>query len=106
MCVLRLFNEVWKETTSRPACTPETVRNSGGETSVRNLELQLTSEHERAITVAQNRFNAAVESLDTQSKQVMCMGKKYIKQKKLSPDAVMQLAFQVGFDFVVAGMGI
>ena len=101
VCVLRLFNEVWKETTERPVITPDTARHSSGETSFRKLEFQLTPEHERAITAAQSKFNATVESLDVQARQVTSMSKKYIKKKKLSPDAVMQLVFQVGFVFLI-----
>lgn len=62
---------------------------------MRKLDLQLNLEIERGIYAAKEKFDNTVKGLDIAELQVHTYGKDYIKSKKLSPDAVMQLAFQV-----------
>lgn len=97
VAVLRFFNEVFKDTTTRPVCTPASVQGYSAETTVRKLDLQLNSEIERGIYAAKEKFDTAVKGLDIAELQVHTYGKDYIKSKKLSPDAVMQLAFQMAY---------
>lgn len=87
--------QVFKDTTTRPVCTPASVQGYSAKTTVRKLDLQLNSEIERGIYAAKEKFDTAVKGLDIAELQVHTYGKDYIKSKKLSPDAVMQLAFQV-----------
>ena len=63
--------------------------------TVKKLDLQLNSEIERGIYPAKEKFDNTVKGLDIAELQVYTYGKDYIKNKKLSPDAVMQLAFLV-----------
>lgn len=95
MAVLRLFNEVYKDTTTRPSITAETAKQVNCESTVRKLEFSLTSEIERAVKVAQEKFDSSVNKLRTETLEVTSFGKNFIKTKNLSPDALMQLAFQV-----------
>ena len=62
---------------------------------MRKLDLNLTPEIERGIYAAKEKFDNTVKGLDIAELQVHTYGKNYIKNKKLSPDAIMQLAFQV-----------
>ena len=95
VAVLRFFNEVFTDTTTKPACTLDTAKHMDAQTSVEKLEFSLTPEVERGIYAAKERFNTTVHSLEVAEMQMMTYGKDYIKSKKLSPDALMQLAFQV-----------
>lgn len=95
VAVLRFFNEVFKDTTTRPAITEETAKSVNSESTVRKLEFSLTSEIERGIRLAQEKFDNAVGKLHTEVMEITSFGKEFIKTKKLSPDALFQLAFQV-----------
>lgn len=65
------------------------------EITVRKLDFNFTPEIERGIYAAKEKFDKTVKGLDIAELQVHTYGKDYIKSKKLSPDAIMQLAFQV-----------
>ena len=65
------------------------------ETTVRKLDFTLTPEIERGVNAAKEKFDNTVKGMDIAELKVETYGKDYIKTKKLSPDAVMQLAFQV-----------
>ena len=62
---------------------------------MRKLDLKLNPEMEREIYAAKETFDKTVNGLDVAELQVHTFGKNYIKNKKLSPDAIMHLAFQV-----------
>ena len=62
---------------------------------MRRLDFNLNPEIERGIYAAKEKFDNTVKGLDIAELQVPTYGKNYIKSKNLSPDAVMQLAFQV-----------
>jgi len=91
--------QVFKDTTTRPVCAPASAQSYSAQATVRKLDLQLNSEIERGIYAAKEKFDSTVKGLDIAELQVHTYGKDYIKSKKLSPDAVMQLAFQVRFPF-------
>jgi hypothetical protein len=50
---------------------------------------------ESKIKAAKEKFDQRVNSLDMDTLQLSTFGKEYLKRAKISPDAVMQLAFQV-----------
>lgn len=95
VAVLRFFNEVFKDTTTRASCTAASAKHMNGEVTVRKLDFNFTPEIERGIYAAKEKFENAVKGLDVAELQIPSFGKNYIKKKKLSPDAVMQLAFQI-----------
>jgi len=97
VAVLRFFNEVFKDTTTRPVCTAASAQSFSADTTVRKLDLQLNPEIERGIYAAKEKFDNTVKGLDIAELQVHTYGKDYIKNKKLSPDAIMQLAFQMAY---------
>lgn len=55
----------------------------------------MTPELERGVQVAKEKFDETVSTLKTETLEIKSYGKDWIKTKKLSPDAYMQLAFQV-----------
>lgn len=95
VAVLRFFNEVYKDTTTRPAITAETAKTVKCDSSVRKLEFSLSSDIERAIRGAREKFDNAVNKMHTDAVEITSFGKNFLKTKKLSPDAIMQLSFQV-----------
>ncbi|XP_032237594.2 carnitine O-palmitoyltransferase 2, mitochondrial [Nematostella vectensis] len=95
VAVLRFFNEVFKDTTTRPALTADAARGMTGESTLRKLHITLTPEIERGVAAAQKRFNKVTGDLDMDTLEITDFGKNHLKSKKVSPDAFMQLAFQM-----------
>lgn len=97
VAVLRFFNDIFEDSVDNPSCSPAQLVSIDSITSnFRKLDLTLNSSLETKISSAKEKFDKAVNSLDMATIQVFSFGKEYIKNKKLSPDAVMQLGFQVG----------
>ncbi|XP_010862457.2 carnitine O-palmitoyltransferase 2, mitochondrial [Esox lucius] len=98
VAVLRFQNEVFRDTTENPLVHPGSQPASVDSASaVRRLQFSLDAELEDGITKAKENFHAAVSKLTIGSMQFMKGGKEQLKKKKLSPDAIAQLAFQMGF---------
>ncbi|WAR25120.1 CPT2-like protein, partial [Mya arenaria] len=78
VAVLRYFNEVWKETTTKPFVHPDTVpANVHSDRIVQKLE--------------------RCASLDVDHLEYYKFNKQYLKDKKLSPDSVLQFAIQLAY---------
>uniref|UniRef100_A0A8D0KV81 Carnitine O-palmitoyltransferase 2, mitochondrial n=1 Tax=Strix occidentalis caurina TaxID=311401 RepID=A0A8D0KV81_STROC len=98
VAVLRFQNEVFKDSTKAPAISPQSqpasVDSCG---AVQKLDFKLNDALKAGITKAKQKFDATVESLSLNLIQFREGGKDLLKQKKVSPDAVAQLAFQMAF---------
>lgn len=98
VAVLRFQNEIFKDTTERPLVNPGSSPAAVDSASfVRRLQFNLDSELENGISKAQENFNSAVSKLTIDALEFKKGGKEQLKKKKLSPDAIAQLAFQMGF---------
>lgn len=98
VAVLRFQNEVFKDTTEKPLVGPGSQPASVDSSSaVRRLEFKLNDELKAGITKAKENFQAAVSKLTIDAMEFKKGGKEQLKKKKLSPDAIAQLAFQMGF---------
>lgn len=98
VAVLRFQNEVFKETTETPQISPGTQPAPVDSASaVRRLEFKLNPELEQGIRKAKENFQAAILKLTIDAMEFKQGGKEQLKKKKLSPDAIAQLAFQMGF---------
>ncbi|KAK3794005.1 hypothetical protein RRG08_028439 [Elysia crispata] len=97
VAVLRYIRELYKDTTEKPRVNPQTKpsANAGSAEKVQRLEFTLTPQLKETITKAKERFNEATGSLDVHYLQYLKMTRKNLKQFKLSPDSVMQLAIQL-----------
>ncbi|KAL4660088.1 carnitine O-palmitoyltransferase 2, mitochondrial [Arapaima gigas] len=98
VAVLRFQNEVFKDTTERPLLNPSTptiTLNSA--TAVQRLQFRLDGALQSGISKAKEHFNSAVSKLTMAAMEFKKGGKGMLKGKKLSPDAVAQLAFQMAF---------
>lgn len=98
VAVLRLQNELFKDTTEQPLVHPGSAPAAVDSSSaVRTLNFTLNPELENGIRQAKENFNSAVSKLTINALQFQRGGKETFKKKSLSPDAVVQLAFQMGF---------
>lgn len=98
VAVLRFQNEVFKDSINRPVVGPSSQPAAVDSASaVRRLEFKLDAALENGITKAKENFTAAVSKLRIEAIQFMKGGKNQLKKKKLSPDAIAQLSFQMGF---------
>nr|XP_006634964.2 PREDICTED: carnitine O-palmitoyltransferase 2, mitochondrial isoform X1 [Lepisosteus oculatus] len=99
VAVLRFQNEVFKDTTERPLVGPDSAPAPGADSAsaVRRLEFILDGPLRDGIARARESFQATVSKLTINAMEFKTGGKETLKKKKLSPDAVAQLAFQMGF---------
>ncbi|KAF6722019.1 Carnitine O-palmitoyltransferase 2, mitochondrial [Oryzias melastigma] len=97
VAVLRFQNEVFKDTTERPLVHPGSTLAADSASAVRRLDFKLTGELKDGIKKAKQNFDSAVSKLTIDAMEFKKGGKEQLKKSKLSPDAVVQLAFQMGF---------
>uniref|UniRef100_A0A8C2G4N1 Carnitine O-palmitoyltransferase 2, mitochondrial n=1 Tax=Cyprinus carpio TaxID=7962 RepID=A0A8C2G4N1_CYPCA len=98
VAVLRFQNEVFKDTTEKPLVGPGSQPAAVDSSSaVRRIEFKLNEELKAGITKAKENFQTAVSKLTIDAMEFKKGGKEQLKKKKLSPDAITQLAFQMGF---------
>ncbi|XP_068175732.1 carnitine O-palmitoyltransferase 2, mitochondrial isoform X2 [Antennarius striatus] len=97
VAVLRLQNEIFKDTIEQPLVHPGSVAVVDSASAVRRLQFNLDSELENGIKKAKENFDSAVSKLTIDAMEFKKGGKEQLKKSKLSPDAIAQLAFQMGF---------
>ncbi|XP_076134253.1 carnitine O-palmitoyltransferase 2, mitochondrial [Alosa pseudoharengus] len=98
VAVLRFQNEVFKDSTEKPLVGPGSQPAAvDSPSAVRRLEFKLDAALESGIAKAKENFTAAVSKLKIDAVQFMKGGKNQLKKKKLSPDAIAQLSFQMGY---------
>ncbi|XP_068449749.1 carnitine O-palmitoyltransferase 2, mitochondrial-like [Clinocottus analis] len=98
LAVLVFQNEIFEETTKRPLVHPGSAAAAVDSASaVRRLQFNLDSELENAVKKARENFDSLVSTITIDTMEFQKGGKARLKKSKLSPDAVVQLAFQMGF---------
>ncbi|XP_048832616.1 carnitine O-palmitoyltransferase 2, mitochondrial [Brienomyrus brachyistius] len=98
VAVLRFLNEVFKDTTEKPQVSPGSPPAAVDSASaVTHLQFKLDSELERAVGKAWKKYQEAVSKVTIETMEFRKGGKEALKKQKLSPDAIAQLAFQMGF---------
>uniref|UniRef100_G3NIA5 Carnitine O-palmitoyltransferase 2, mitochondrial n=1 Tax=Gasterosteus aculeatus aculeatus TaxID=481459 RepID=G3NIA5_GASAC len=98
VAVLRFQNEIFKDTTEQPLVNPaSTAAAVDSASAVRRLQFNLDSELENGIKKAKENFDSSVSKLTIDALEFKKGGKAQLKKSKLSPDAIAQLAFQMGF---------
>ncbi|XP_006879756.1 PREDICTED: carnitine O-palmitoyltransferase 2, mitochondrial [Elephantulus edwardii] len=98
VAVLRFFNEVFKDSTQTPAITPQSPpAATDSSVAVQKLDFKLTDALKTGITTAKRKFDETMKTLTIDCIQFQRGGKEFLKKQKLSPDAVVQLAFQMAF---------
>ncbi|KAJ7332709.1 hypothetical protein JRQ81_014889 [Phrynocephalus forsythii] len=98
VAVLRFQNEVFRDSTQSPAITPQSPPAAvDSATSVQKLSFKLNDALKEGITKAKQKFDGTMKTLTLEAYQFKRGGKDLLKKKKVSPDAVAQLAFQMAF---------
>ncbi|KAK2706367.1 carnitine O-palmitoyltransferase 2, mitochondrial-like [Artemia franciscana] len=99
VAVMRFFNEIYKDSTENPKVHPheEAVANIDPSKHVKRLDLNIDDEIKHAITLAQKKFDDATGALGVNILESDVFGKNFCKKNRVSPDAMMQLGFQVAF---------
>ncbi|KAJ0065400.1 hypothetical protein NL108_009534 [Boleophthalmus pectinirostris] len=98
VAVLRFQNEIFKDTTENPNVNPGSAPATVDSASaVQRLQFNLDGELKSSIQKAKENFDAAVSKLTIDAMEFKKGGKEQLKKSKLSPDAIAQLAFQMGF---------
>ena len=91
VAVLRYFNEVYKDKKVNAQGCQATMEG------VANLDFNLTPNLTSSIEKAKSDVEEQCSNLSTNVMQYQKYGKKDIKKFQMSPDAIMQLAFQVSY---------
>ncbi|XP_057297159.1 carnitine O-palmitoyltransferase 2, mitochondrial-like isoform X1 [Hydractinia symbiolongicarpus] len=94
VAVVRFLNET-VQASSSDTYTPN--ENADALLTVQKLDFDLDNKMKTAIEKSQEEFNQRVKTLTINAIRMEEYGKNYLKTKKLSPDAVMQLAFQIAY---------
>lgn len=98
VAVLRYFNEIYNETTKSPIIHPNMKpQTNDNDESIKLIEFNFDDRIKEGITNAQKSHNSVMDSLDLDLIQHGDISKEYCKKHNLSPDAVMQLSFQLAF---------
>nr|DBA17946.1 TPA: hypothetical protein GDO54_016249 [Pyxicephalus adspersus] len=98
VAVLRFQNEVFKDSTERPAVSPQSAPAAvDSSKAVQKLTFNLDDSLKVAVTEAKKKFDALVGSLTIATMEFKRGGKEFLKTQKLSPDAISQLSFQMAF---------
>lgn len=98
VAVLRYFNEVYKDTTTNPFVHPTTSSSAKGvESTVKLLEFDYDPRVENDVNVAIKAHNEITQSIDMNFLKYEKINKIECKKFKVSPDAFMQLSFQMAY---------
>ncbi|XP_020368798.2 carnitine O-palmitoyltransferase 2, mitochondrial [Rhincodon typus] len=98
VAVLRLMNEIFKDTTERPAISATTLPAAvDSSQSVQKLEFKLDDFLKSGISSAKEKFDNTVSTLSFDALEFKKGGKEFLKKQNVSPDAVAQLSFQMAF---------
>ncbi|XP_027219853.1 carnitine O-palmitoyltransferase 2, mitochondrial isoform X1 [Penaeus vannamei] len=98
VAVMSYFNEVAKEINEKPFIHPDSKpANIDASQHVRRLEFNLTPGLKQAIENAVQVYEANTSALQVDVLESDVFGKNSCKKHKVSPDAMMQLGFQVAY---------
>ena len=98
VAVLRYFNEIHKDTTNKPFVHPTTNTSSRNvEPTVKLIEFDFDSRAENDINTAIKTHEDIVNSIDMNFLKYDKLNKAECKKFRVSPDAFMQLSFQMGY---------
>ena len=94
VAVLRLFNEIYEETTNAPLPVSSTASPIP---LPQRLEFNLTDNVKRVVESAKQSIEARCDDLSINTLQYQKYGKSFLKKTGLSPDAILQLAIQIAY---------
>ena len=95
VAVLRLFNEIYDETINRPR--PLLQHHSPVGSPPQKLSFSLSENLKKLIDNGRQNLKEQVDSMSVDLLMNENLTKKFLKSKNLSPDGVIQLAFQIAY---------
>lgn len=96
VAILRYFNEIYKDM-NKLFVGPQTNYVKGVESTVRKLEFDFDAKAQDDIKTAVKAHTDVINSIDMNFLKYEKLNKTECKKYKISPDAVMQLSFQLGY---------
>ncbi|CAG9578903.1 unnamed protein product [Danaus chrysippus] len=96
VAVLRFFEDIYKETTTKPFLTPDS-KPSKNNITVKKLEFNLDDKSKNFIMNAKNEYSDWCNSLSIDYILYEQLTKEACKKFKVSPDCIMQLGFQAAY---------
>lgn len=100
VAVLRFFNEIYNDSTKSPQINPSTkpLFDKGDISSVvKRLEFKLDDGVKSSINQAMDKYTKTTASVKIKNFQIDTWGRSFVKKFSLSPDSVMQSAFQIAY---------
>ncbi|CAH2310871.1 carnitine O-palmitoyltransferase 2, mitochondrial [Pelobates cultripes] len=98
MTIIRFQNEVFRDSTQKPAISPQTLpAKVDSSQAVQKLVFHLGDSLKSAISTAKKKFGATVSSFTIVPMEYRGCGKEFLQTQKISPDAVAQLSSQMAF---------
>ncbi|XP_044765642.1 carnitine O-palmitoyltransferase 2, mitochondrial [Coccinella septempunctata] len=97
VAVLRYMQEIYKDTKEKPQVNKDTKIVHENNTELIRLELNLSDNLKNEIHKAMTNYKNLCSSLDVNYLIFDGIGKNVCKRESVSPDAVMQLSFQVAY---------
>lgn len=97
--LLRFVNEISRDTSEQPLVHPGSAAAAAVDSAsaVRRLRFKLDSELENGINKARERSELLSSNLTVDVSDIKPRGKAFLKENHVSPDAIMQLVFQMAF---------
>lgn len=96
VAVLRVFNDIYKDSTKNHFVGPDT-KVTDASSQVKHLPFKLSKESKKDVKSAEENWKKLSSSLDMSYVLYDRMSREYFKRKKVSPDSMFQLAFQMAY---------
>ena len=96
VAVLKFFEHIFKDSTQNPKISPDT-KCVPGPKNVQQLDFVLDDSLKSQLKIVMQQYEEKCNDLDLNIVQLPGMGKDYCKGKKVSPDALTQLGFQLAY---------
>ncbi|XP_032794300.2 carnitine O-palmitoyltransferase 2, mitochondrial [Daphnia magna] len=109
VAVMRFLNESFKDSTGKPRVHPDEVagmvprRDFDPSYHVKRLEFKLSDRLKAAVSDARQRFDQTTGALTVDLFIYNGFSKHFCKEQQVSPDAMMQLGFQVAYQLQNGG---
>uniref|UniRef100_A0A1B6CFU1 Choline/carnitine acyltransferase domain-containing protein n=1 Tax=Clastoptera arizonana TaxID=38151 RepID=A0A1B6CFU1_9HEMI len=100
VAVLRYFQDIFKDSNSKPRVHPDTQCTIDPSKIVRKLEFKLDDNAKNLISEVKQNYSKTYTSLGVKCLEFNKFGRNLCKKHKMSPDSVMQLAFQLAYDLL------
>ncbi|XP_056646339.1 carnitine O-palmitoyltransferase 2, mitochondrial [Diorhabda sublineata] len=97
VAVLRYIQDVYTDSRENPFISPDTDPYDDNISNVIRLDVHLNDKIKSSIQEAKNEYKSTCKSLDIDYLIFNRIGKNVCKKQAVSPDAIMQLGFQVGY---------